>query len=512
MSDQELGAFSEGCAGWRRILASVPDERKAEVFHHAAKEIAGYVAHGLARAAAADELADIATANGLADPDQVQAIIGGAFALVREPDAVPDEIEEPQSNGHDKHAPTERSVAPTLYVLPDPAAIPRRGWLYARHYMRGIVTATVAPGGFGKTSLNLFEAMEMVKQGLRVWFISAEDDRDELDRRIAAYVARHGMTPMQMGDNFFLDDKLTLPIKLATMGKGGPAFDEDLLKAFDASIALQRIDVVIFDPFISFHYLPENDTGAMDALVKRLGKIASERACNIEISHHVRKPGMNQAEITVHDARGAGAIVNAVRSCRVLNTMSTSELAAVNAAATEERQKIDPDKRTSYLRIDSGKRNMMPAEKARWIRLVNVEIDNGDHVGAVEPYEFPTTFAHVSTEDLDYVRGLLQAKDYRADPRSPEWIGHPVLRKFGRKPVETVPKVKYAKADVIWLNKLLATWEANGVLAREEREDKDRKPRVWLILPQHKRPAAAVQIEDEEEADMFGNGSGNNGH
>jgi hypothetical protein len=217
---------------------------------------------------------------------------------------------------------------------------------------------------------------------------------------------------------------------------------------------------------------------------------------------------MNQAEITVHDARGAGAIVNAVRSCRVLNTMSTSELAGVNAAATEERQKIDPDNRTSYLRIDSGKRNMAPPEKAHWIRLVNVEIDNGDHVQAVEPYEFPTAFANVSTGDLDYVRALLRVKDYRADTRSPDWIGHPVLRKFGRKPVETVPKVKYSKADVIWLNKLLAAWEQNGVMKREEREDEHRKARVWFTSAEPKR--APVEEEDDGSVDMF-NG-GNNGH
>jgi hypothetical protein len=504
MSDQELGAFSEGCAGWRRILASVPQEDRLRVFSNAAEEIAGYVARGLARPVAADELSDMAVANGLTDDDQIQAIIGGAFALVRDQDVIPDEIEEPKVNGHDKQAPA-RTVTPTQYVLPDPSNIPKRGWLYARHYMRGIVTATVAPGGFGKTSLNLFEALEMVKTGLRVWFISAEDDRDEIDRRIAAYVARHGMTPMQMADNFFVDDKLTLPMKLAQMGKNGPDFNNELLAAFDAAIAFYRLDVVIFDPFISFHYLPENDTGSMDALVKRLGKIASERQCNIEISHHVRKPAMNQAEITVHDARGAGAIVNAVRSCRVLNTMSSAEVAAVNAAATQERHKIDPDKRTSYLRIDSGKRNMAPPEKARWIRLVSVEIENGDHVQAVEPYEFPATFANVSTEDLDYVRGLLRAKDYRADPRSPEWIGHPVMKKFSRKPVETVPKVKYGKGDVIWLNKLLATWEANGVLVREEREDEHRKVRVWFTSPERKRADPKVEDEDRASAteDMF---------
>ena len=206
--------------------------------------------------------------------------------------------------------------------------------------MRGVVTATVAPGGFGKTSLSLYEALEMVKTGLRVWYISAEDDRAELDRRIAAYVQRHGITPMEMASNFFVDDKMSFPFKIASMTRNGPVFDPKLAE-FEAAIAFDRIDVVILDPFISFHYLPENDTTSMDQLVKRLGEIAQRRHCCIELSHHVRKPTMGQAEITVYDARGAGAIVNAVRSCRVLNQMSIMEA---------QQAEIDAEQRGYFIR------------------------------------------------------------------------------------------------------------------------------------------------------------------
>jgi N-acetylglutamate synthase-like GNAT family acetyltransferase len=68
-----------------------------------------------------------------------------------------------------------------------------------------------------------------------------------------------------------------------------------------------------------------------------------------------------------------------------------------------------------------------------------------------------------------------------------------------------VPKVKYGKGDVIWLNKLLATWEANGVLVREEREDEHRKVRVWFTSPERKRADPKVEDEDRASAteDMF---------
>ena len=43
----------------------------------------------------------------------------------------------------------------------DPASIPRREWLYDRHYIRKFVSATIAGGGVGKSALKLTEAVSM---------------------------------------------------------------------------------------------------------------------------------------------------------------------------------------------------------------------------------------------------------------------------------------------------------------------------------------------------------------
>src|SRR5262249_15203889 len=43
----------------------------------------------------------------------------------------------------------------------DIASIPPREWLYGRHYQRGVVSGTVAPGGRGKSSLVMVEAVAM---------------------------------------------------------------------------------------------------------------------------------------------------------------------------------------------------------------------------------------------------------------------------------------------------------------------------------------------------------------
>lgn len=368
-------------------------------------------------------------------------------------------------------APSSSTVKSTVYILPDPKTIPPRGWLYGHHYIRAAVTATVAPGGFGKTTLALYEAITMVSlHKLRVWYISGEDDCDEISRRIAAHCKRYDLT--DLGNRLFIDDKNTLPLKIAKSSRAGPEFDQALLAGMEQAIKHNKIDVVIIDPFVAFHLLQENDTAAMDALVKRLAIICTRCQCNIEISHHVRKPGIGQTELTVHDARGAGAIVNAVRSCRVLNQMSVVEA---------EQCQINVEQRNSYIRIDSGKRNMAPPEKAKWCRLVSVQIANGDNVQAIAQWEFNPRV--ITESDDQWVQIILRERRqnglpcYRADIRAGEhWLGSEVAKHFGR--TTTI------KGDIIWINKQLKHWVNKGVIVKEKRlDDEQRQERLIFDLP-----------------------------
>src|SRR5215208_1131150 len=54
------------------------------------------------------------------------------------------------------------SIRATPFSLRNPANIPRRRWLYGRRLVRGFISTTVAPGGVGKTSLVIVEALSMV--------------------------------------------------------------------------------------------------------------------------------------------------------------------------------------------------------------------------------------------------------------------------------------------------------------------------------------------------------------
>jgi hypothetical protein len=47
------------------------------------------------------------------------------------------------------------------WAILDPAAFPRRQWLYGKHYLRRTTSLTAAPGGMGKSSLLLVESLAM---------------------------------------------------------------------------------------------------------------------------------------------------------------------------------------------------------------------------------------------------------------------------------------------------------------------------------------------------------------
>ena len=469
----DLGKFAAGFQSWRKIIASVSDaEARWDVFGNAATDVARFVSRGLDKGVAVDELFYLAQGHGLLElkgEERVQRLLAATFRDV-EPERVPDQIElERSNNGRGRvEAPPAKPAHASVYTFPDPAQIPPRVWLYGEHYIRGAVTATVAPGGTGKTTLSLFEAITMAVAGLRVWYISGEDPRVEIDRRIAAHMQHHNIDPLRIAGRLFVDDRESFPIKLTKSARGAAVtFDDEWVNAFERAIATDRIDVVIIDPFVAFHSAAENDNSAMDAIIKRLGETCARFGCNIEISHHVRKPSIGMSEITVDDARGGGALVNATRSCRVINRMP-SDIA--------QQENIAPERRTAYLRLDNGKRNMAPPGAASWWRLVSVLIANGaDNVQAIEHYRLRGPFDGWTLADTDAIVEIVRAGGVRTDSRSDKWLGLAVLERLN---LDGTEKAHFAQA-----NKMISTWLSNKLFKKAKLIDPETRHERSYYVP-----------------------------
>jgi AAA domain-containing protein len=189
----------------------------------------------------------------------------------------------------------------TPFAWRHPKLIPPRCWLYGRHYVRKNITCTIAVGGVGKTSMAIVEALAMVSmkpllgvqpsERARVWIWNGEDPRDELDRRIAAAMQEHGVTPDDVEGYLFSDVGREMQLIIATQARTGAVAAQPVVDAVIETIIHNRIDVVIIDPFIKSHHVNENDNAAIDAVVTQWSTIADAANCAVELLHHPRKTG-----------------------------------------------------------------------------------------------------------------------------------------------------------------------------------------------------------------------------
>ena len=266
-----------------------------------------------------------------------------------------------QVRGYDQKTEGEESAAATTsgskktkgpfvikpFAYFDPALLPQREWLYGRHYQRRTVSCTTAPGGFGKTTLDMIEGVAMTtcrdllgeqpSERLRVWLHNGEDNLIELNRRIAAICQHHKIDMRQLEGWLFLTSGSEFPLKVAT-GFSELRIDGKLVDRIAEQIAENKIDVAILDPLITLHGVSEGDNVRMDTVIRLFSGIADAENCAIELSHHMRKmPAGVSADYTAADIRGATAIFDAVRSARVLNRMADKEGAELGLPSSSGR-------------------------------------------------------------------------------------------------------------------------------------------------------------------------------
>ena len=122
-----------------------------------------------------------------------------------------------------------RRIRATPFTWPEPKHIPPRRWLFGRWLLRGEVTAIIAPGGIGKSTLISGIALSLASgreflgktiwEGpLRVWVWNLEDDSDEIDRSLTACRIHHGITQEFCPGELFRDSGLTrIPVYDGTL-------------------------------------------------------------------------------------------------------------------------------------------------------------------------------------------------------------------------------------------------------------------------------------------------------
>ena len=171
------------------------------------------------------------------------------------------------------------------------------------------------------TALVLGEPLLGVEQPVEcgnVWYHNAEDPIEEIDRRIGAICQHYKIDQDRLIGKLFRTSGIDMPIVIADYAHGKMSIDKVASEAVVKTILHNDMMAMIIDPLVAAHHGVENATGDMDQVAREFARIANVTGCAIEIVHHTRKPGPGQEEMTVIDSRGAVALINAVRSARVL--------------------------------------------------------------------------------------------------------------------------------------------------------------------------------------------------
>jgi hypothetical protein len=373
--------------------------------------------------------------------------------------------------------PPPPKIRATPYVLPDPTTITMRDWLYGTHLIRSFASATFAPGAAGKTSLKLAEAIAMAtgrsllgirpKRRCRVWYWNGEDPQDEIDRRIGAICINYGITNDDLDGWLFVDTGRRTKIVIATYDpKSGNKIAEPVVKDLIETIADNKIDVFMVDPFVKSYRIAENDNGAMDLVATQWVEIAEVANIAVELVHHTRKLGGTEA--SVESGRGAVSMAAAMRSVDVINKMLPEEGKKIG---------IDGFELRNYFSVFDDKPNMtISPETKSWYKLIPVFLGNGpnggDSVGVATPWKWPDPLAGITGTDFDRAAAAVKGGNWRKNPQAKDWVGKPIAKALALD--------LDSKSDRAKVTELIKYWIGTGALIEVDGKDENRNDRKFV--------------------------------
>ena len=237
-----------------------------------------------------------------------------------------------------------------------------------------ITAAIVAPGSTGK-SFYLMQIAACVASGLPffgcsisrpggVLMLAAEDDQDELSRRLHAIRDRMklnmDLTDQQealLGGDFYpvtrLADDNRITVKVNGSVDWNPALINSIIRT---AKDISNLRLIILDPVARFRGGDENANEDATKFVEALEKIRKETGVTVLCAHHSRKGGTGES---AEDIRGASAFVDALRFAATLYCPSVDDAKKLGIAE---------DERRSWVRMMVVKSNYKTDVDQQWYR------------------------------------------------------------------------------------------------------------------------------------------------
>lgn len=375
-------------------------------------------------------------------------------------------------------------------------AIPPRDWVIPGLLLRRYLSVLVAPPGSGKSLLTLQLAIAIavgkswagwtVRAPKKVLVINAEDDMDEMRRRLFAAADSMGVKQSELVGRVFLAEAPESIVIAKADSKTKTVVRTPLVEDLIHTIIENGIEVGIVDPFAETFEGDENSNSEIKWAGILWREVARRTGSSILLVHHTKKYASGMAG-DADASRGGGALIGTARIIATLFAMTEEEAGIMNVA---------PEDRTKYVRFDDAKANLsLITGRAKWFEKQSITLNNatafapGDEVGVLSPWEPPGMLDGVSMftvgQILDTIdRGLMDdnglptGQFYTAvasGPSKDRWAGSVIVRLLG--------------CDEKRAKQILKEWSKNLVLETFDYDDPvARKPRQGTRSILNNRP------------------------
>lgn len=238
-----------------------------------------------------------------------------------------------------------KKLVESASAFPSPPPISSEEWTEARTGPRPVVDGwiyedvgvLIAPGGTGKTTLVLFEAIHIVL-GWRlfgaeiinagpVMILTAEDDRNSLIGRLRLIADELGLSDDEIRRikmNILISDVSGNPFKLSEI-RGQAVVPSTRLDSLVRTVVKIQPAVVFIDPAISFGVGESRINDAEQGLIEAARRIRNEACCAVMFIHHTGKQNARLQLADQYAGRGGSAFADGSRMVHVLQPVDRAE-------------------------------------------------------------------------------------------------------------------------------------------------------------------------------------------
>ncbi|BAH74961.1 helicase RepA family protein [Solidesulfovibrio magneticus] len=243
----------------------------------------------------------------------------------------------------------------------------------------GLVGSLIAAGASGKSFFAMQQAFGIAigrdgqKRGQVIYF-AAEDPEEEFGKRIQSISKAWGLNEedkVYARKNLWMISLLAKePNLTAKKNETDDVYEFiEIIKPLCRKIASEGDDplrLIYFDTLRRFHFLDENEGGAMSMVLSVMEQICHELHCSCIFLHHINKSSaLNNNSDMQQAARGSSVLSDNIRFQQFLAPMSKDE--AENFARPKTpKMAIGEDGRRFFVRFGVSKQNYGSPIPERW--------------------------------------------------------------------------------------------------------------------------------------------------